>query len=88
MFAQVIQIAPISHDKILLNILPSGGVAKDVATSQILQCTKRIAGLGHLLVWWFIPEIPKVSHINVIFDLNQVLVVTKFQAYYKMGHVS
>jgi hypothetical protein len=29
-----------------------------------------------------------VSHINVIFDLNQVLVVTKFQAYYKMGHVS
>ncbi len=36
MFVEVIQIAPILHDKILLNIPPISGVNKDVDTSQIL----------------------------------------------------
>jgi len=36
MFAQVIQIVFILHDKILFNIPPLGGVTKDVDTSQIL----------------------------------------------------
>jgi hypothetical protein len=39
MFAQVIQIAPSSHDKILLKITPLNGVTKDVNSSQILYCT-------------------------------------------------
>jgi hypothetical protein len=38
MFAHVIQIAPSSHEKILLKITPLDGVIKDVDTSQILQC--------------------------------------------------
>jgi hypothetical protein len=36
MFAQVIQIALSSHDKILLKIIPLNGLTKDVDTSQIL----------------------------------------------------
>jgi hypothetical protein len=46
MFAHVIQIAPILHEKILFNIPPLDGVTNDVDTSQILQCTKGKAGLG------------------------------------------
>jgi hypothetical protein len=36
----------ISHDKILLNIPPLDGVAKDLDNSQILQCAKGKIGLG------------------------------------------
>jgi hypothetical protein len=77
-FAQLIQIVPILQDKILFNIPPFGGVTKDVDTSQILQCTKGKARLGSSFGLVVGSQIPKVSHLNVIFNLNQVLVFTKF----------
>jgi hypothetical protein len=71
----------ISHDKILFNIPPFSGVIKDVDTSQIFQCTKGKVGLGPSFGLVVSSRILKVSHINVIFDLNQNLVATKLQAY-------
>jgi hypothetical protein len=37
MFPQVIEMAPNSHEEILLKITPLNGVTKDVDTSTILQ---------------------------------------------------
>jgi hypothetical protein len=67
--------------KYCLTLPPFSGVTKDVDTSQILHCIKGKVGLGSSLGLVVNSQIPKVSCINVIFNLNQVLVVTKFKAY-------
>jgi hypothetical protein len=78
MFAHFIQIAPSSHDKILLKIIPLNEVTKDANTSQILQCIEGKVGLGSSFGLVVYSRSLKVNHVNVIFNLNGVLIATKF----------
>jgi hypothetical protein len=46
-----------------------------------LECTKRKVGLGSSFGLMVVSWIHNVNCINVILDLNQDSIVTKFQAY-------